>query len=165
MIDEIALKLREENLYPKDILSVVSSIKPSEQFIGFVNKVFAQFCRKHNQDALLTTFYGDMVKEWKSFFPPCQDQKAINLLLIHFPQKLVGHYKLGSIQDMANFQVRLNHIYNICTVTKTAIYTLYFIAHFIVYPLTSKLWFYTCNLSAETVKLDGYSLISYYKES
>ena len=113
MIDEIALKLREENLYPKDILSVVSSIKPSEQFICFVNKVFAQFCRKHNQDALLTTFYGDMVKEWKSFFAPCQNQKAINLLLIHFPQKLVGHYKLGSIQDIANFQVRLNHIHNI----------------------------------------------------
>ena len=119
---------------------MVSNINPSEQFIGFVDKVFGQFCRKHNnQDALLTTFYGDMVKEWKSFFPPCQDQKAINLLLIHFPQKLVGHYKLGSIQDMANFQVRLNHIYNICTVTKTAIYTLYFIAHFIEYPSTSKL--------------------------
>ena len=43
MIDEIALKLREENLYPKDILSVVSSIKPSEQFICFVNKVFPSF--------------------------------------------------------------------------------------------------------------------------
>ena len=122
---------------------MVSSIKPSEQFIGFFEKVFGQFCRKHKQDILLATFYRGMVKEWKGFFPPCQDQKPINLLLIHFPQTLVGHYKLGSIQDMANFQVRLNHIYNICTVTNTAIYTLYFIARFIEYPSTSKLLFYT----------------------
>ena len=98
MQSEITGKLSEENIFPKEILEVISTLNPTEEFFDFVKEVFSVFCRKCNQDQLLATFYKRMANDWKSFFPQCHDQKAINLLLIHFPQKLVGHYKAKQVR-------------------------------------------------------------------
>ena len=48
---------------------------------------------RHDQDKLLAMFYEEIIEEWRNFFPSCENQKAVNLLLIHFPQKLVAYYK------------------------------------------------------------------------
>ena len=96
IIAETVEKLREENIYPKEILDTISKLKPSESFLKFINKVFRLFCRKLNQDRMLALFYGEIIKDWRMYFPPCDNQKAINVLLIHLLQKLVVYHKLAS---------------------------------------------------------------------
>jgi hypothetical protein len=95
-IAETVEKLREENIYPKEILDTISKLKPSESFLKFITKVFRLFCRKLNQDRMLALFYGEIIKDWRMYFLPCDNQKAINVLLIHLPQKLVVYHKLAS---------------------------------------------------------------------
>ena len=85
--------LYEDNIFQKEMIELISSLKPSEEFLHFLKEVFATFCRKPNQDLLLATFYEKIAKDWRSFFPPCVDQRAINLFLIHVPQKLVVYHK------------------------------------------------------------------------
>lgn len=93
MIKEIISKLQEEKIFSKDVLGVLLNLKPSKKFVEFVNKIYVTFSNKHNQDKMLAVFYREIVKEWKTFFPNCDNQRAVNLLLIHFPQKLVSYYK------------------------------------------------------------------------
>ena len=83
---EIGEKIREENLYPEEIIKLVEGLKPSEQFLKFVSEVFSKFSRKCNQDAFMAKFYGEVYKNWKSFFPACDKQVAVNVLLINFPR-------------------------------------------------------------------------------
>ena len=45
---------------------------------------------------MLAMFYEEIVKDWKLYFPPCDNQIAINVLLIHLPQKLVSYHKTAS---------------------------------------------------------------------
>ena len=90
---EIGEKIREKNLYPEEIIKLVEGLKPSEQFLKFVSEVFSKFSRKCNQDAFLAKFYGEVYKNWKSFFPACDKQVAVNVLLINFPQKLIAYHK------------------------------------------------------------------------
>ena len=80
-------------LYPEAILTAITNVKPSEEFLAFIKTILGKFCRKQNQDVLLANFYKEIYMKWETFFPLCSDQKAINLLLIHLPQKLVGYYK------------------------------------------------------------------------
>lgn len=90
---EILKKLRDEKFYPEEILAAITNVKPSKEFLSFIQTIFSEFCRKRNQDVLLANFYKEIYLKCKTFFPSCSNQKAINLLLIHFPQKLVGYYK------------------------------------------------------------------------
>ena len=90
---EIVEKLRDEKLYPEAILTAITKVKPSEEFLAFIKTIFGKFCRKQNQDVLFANFYKEIYMKWKTFFPLCSNQKAINLLLIHLPQKLVAYYK------------------------------------------------------------------------
>lgn len=87
-VKEIATKLREEKIYPEEILIATFSVKPREEFVTFVREIFGRFCRKRKQEALLATFYQEIYNKWKSF-----RQKTVNLALVHFPQKLIGYYK------------------------------------------------------------------------
>lgn len=89
-------KLREESIYPEEVIDTLSKLRPSESFLALVRNVFDLFCRKRNQDAMLGLFYGKIIKEWREYFPPCDNQVAINVLLIHLPQKLVAYHKTGS---------------------------------------------------------------------
>jgi hypothetical protein len=90
---EIVEKLRDEKLCPEAILTAITNVKPSEEFLAFIKTIFGKFCRKQNQDVLLANFCKEIYMKWKTFLPSCSNQKAINLLLIHLPQKLVGYYK------------------------------------------------------------------------
>ena len=85
-----------QHIYPKPVIDTVSKQKPSENFLKFIRKVLGLFCRKRNQDAMLAMFYGEIVKVWKLYFPPCDKQIATNVLLIHLPQKLVSYHKTAS---------------------------------------------------------------------
>ena len=96
LCQEIGGKIREEKLYPEDTIKIVEGLKPSEAFVKFVSTAFSKFARKCNQDVFLTQFYGEIYKNWKAFFPACDDQKAVNVLLIHFPQKLIAYHKQSS---------------------------------------------------------------------
>ena len=109
VLNEIVKKLRAEEIYPKPILDTLSKLKPSENFLKFVTKVFDLFCRKRNQDAMLAMFYGEIVKDWKLCFPPCDNQIAINVLLIHLPQKLVSYHKTAS-NTHQNEEVRRRNV-------------------------------------------------------
>ena len=93
MVTEISSKLQEEKMFPDEMMKVLLTIRPSKQFVDFVNKLYVRFSNKNDQDKLLAMFYKEIVKEWKAFFPSCTNQKAVNLLLIHFPQKLVAYHK------------------------------------------------------------------------
>ena len=92
---EIAEKIREENIYP-EIIKIVEELKPSEEFLKFVSEVFSKFAQKCNQDTFLAKFYREIYKNWKSFFPASDNQVAVNVLLIHFPQKLIAYHKQSS---------------------------------------------------------------------
>lgn len=96
ILHETVEKLRAESIYPEEILDTISKLKPSKSFLNFISKVFGLFCRKRNQDAMLAMFYGEIVKGWRVYFPPCNNQKAINVLLIHLPQKLIAYHKNAS---------------------------------------------------------------------
>ena len=110
ILSEIVKKLLEEKIYPKAILDTLTNLKPSENFLKFVTKVFTLFCRKRNQDTMLAMFYGEIVKDWKLYFPPCDNQIAINVLLIHLPQKLVSYHKTAS-NTQQNEEVRRQNVY------------------------------------------------------
>ena len=109
ILKETVEKLREENIYSNTLIDTIFSLKPSDSFVEFICKVFSLFCRKRNQDAMLAMFYGDILKDWKDYFPPCSDQMAINVLLIHLPQKLVAYHKSAtSTQGQEHEQVCVN---------------------------------------------------------
>ena len=59
---EIYDKIREEKLYPEDIIKTVEGLKPSEEFVNFVSEVFSKFVIKCNQDIFLARFYGEIYK-------------------------------------------------------------------------------------------------------
>ena len=96
---EIAGKIRQEKLYPENIIKTVEGLKPSEEFVKFVSENFSKFARKCNQDVFLARFYGEIYKNWKKFFPASGNQIAVNLLFIHFPQKLVAYHKQTSTAE------------------------------------------------------------------
>ena len=96
ILHETVEKLRAESIYPEEILDTISKLKPSESFLNFISKVFGLFCQKRNQDAMLAMFYGEIIKEWRVYFLPSNNQKAINVLLIHLPQKLTAYHKNAS---------------------------------------------------------------------
>jgi hypothetical protein len=82
------------------MLDTKSNLKPSESFLKFVAKVFGLFCRKRNRDAMLSLFYGEIMKDWKAYFPPCDNQIAINVLLIHLPlQQGASKHFLGILLE------------------------------------------------------------------
>ena len=86
-------KIWEEKLYLEDTIKIVKRLKPSKAFGKLVSTAFSKFAQKCNQDIFLMQFHGEIYKNWKAFFPACNDQKAVNVLLIHFPQKLIAYYK------------------------------------------------------------------------
>ena len=91
ILRETVEKLREEDIYPEEILGTISNLKPSEPFLKFISKAFGLFCRKRNQDAMLAMFYGEIIKEWRVYFRPCNNQMAINVLLISNGIPKPGH--------------------------------------------------------------------------
>ena len=90
IVKAIVTSLKDENLYGEDLIATLFSLEPSEKFSTDVSVLFNEFCRKKNQDVLLEKFYTLIYSNWKEHFPSCDDQKAINLLLIHFPERLVA---------------------------------------------------------------------------
>ena len=96
---QIAEKIRDEKLYPADIIKTVEGLKPSEEFVNFVSEAFSKFARKCNQDVFLARFYGEIYKNWKRFFPASENQIAVNVLFIHFPQKLIAYHKQASTDE------------------------------------------------------------------
>ena len=90
IVEATVANLKDENLYGEDSIATLFSLKPSEKFSTDVSVLFNEFCRKKNQDVLLQKFYALIYWNWKEYFPSCEDQKAINLLLIHFPERLVA---------------------------------------------------------------------------
>ena len=95
---EIADKIQEEKFYPDDI-KMVEGLKPIVEFANFVSEAFSKFARKCKQDVLLVRFYGEIYKNWKRFFPASDSQIAVNVLFIHFPQKLVAYHKQPSTAE------------------------------------------------------------------
>ena len=53
ILRETVEKLREEGIYPEEILDTISSLRPSESFLKFISNAFGLFCRKRSQDAML----------------------------------------------------------------------------------------------------------------
>ncbi len=102
---EIGERIREEKLYPENIIKIVEGLKPSEAFVKFVREAFSKFARKCNQDVFLAKFYGEIYKNWKAFFPACEKQIAVNVLLIHFPQKLISYHKQSSTVTAGEVEV------------------------------------------------------------
>lgn len=90
IVKAIVASLKDENLYGEDLIATLFSLEPSEKFSTDVSVLFNEFCRKKNQDVLLQKFYALIYSNWKEYFPSCEEQKAINLLLIHFPERLVA---------------------------------------------------------------------------
>ena len=62
---EIAGKIREEKLYPENIIKTVDGLKSSEEFVKFISETFSKFARKCNQDVFLARFFGEIYKNWK----------------------------------------------------------------------------------------------------
>ena len=108
-IKEIAENLRDEKIYPKGIVTAASRLKPCVEFLDFVSEILNKFSRKCSQDVLLSVFYKEIYSKWKSFFPSCNDQKVVNLVLIHFPQKLIAYYKNAASVTTAEPEVILEH--------------------------------------------------------
>ena len=93
--------------YPEGIVTAASRLKPSVEFLDFVSEILNKFSRKRSQDVLLSVFYTEIYSKWKSFFPSCNDQKVVNLVLIHFPQKLIAYYKNAASVTTAEPEVIL----------------------------------------------------------
>ena len=87
---EIYDKIREEKLYPEDIIKTVEGLKPSEEFVNFVSEVFSKLGRKCNQDVFLARFYGEIYKNWKRFFPASDSFHSLSSEIGCIPQ--AGQY-------------------------------------------------------------------------
>ena len=85
LCQEIGGKNRDEKLYSEDTINIVKGLKLSEAFVKFVSIAFSKFAQKCYQDVFLTQFYGKIYESWRAFFLACDDQKAVVVLLIHFP--------------------------------------------------------------------------------
>ena len=93
---EIYDKIREEKLYPEDIIKTVEGLKPSEEFVNFVSEVFSkmQVCSKMQPRRFpgQISFMERSITIGKDFSQP-------QIHSIHFPQKLVVYHKQASTAE------------------------------------------------------------------
>ena len=80
---EIADKIREEKLYPEDIIKTVEGLKPSKEFVNFVSEVFSKFARKCNQDVFLASMERS-IRIGKDFSQPQTTRSLSTCFLLTF---------------------------------------------------------------------------------
>ena len=89
-IQEIAKTLKDEKFYPKKEIALVSSLLPSACFVKDMNGLLHKFCRKNDRDKFMKEFFGKMYGSWREYFHPCSDQKAVFLMVVNLPERLIA---------------------------------------------------------------------------
>lgn len=89
IIRDIGKYLSDESIYKKEHIAEIFGLRPSASFVSAMNDILKKFYGNRDQDKMLQRFYGETSKNWKEYFIPCEDQKIVNLMLIHLPERLL----------------------------------------------------------------------------
>lgn len=95
VIRDIDRYLADEKLHRKEHIAEVFKLIPSDSFVTFVDELLLKFKRKQNKDKFLKEFYGTTNSNWKEYFDLYVDKKIVFLMLIHFPERLIGFLEQG----------------------------------------------------------------------
>ncbi|KAK2567858.1 hypothetical protein P5673_007742 [Acropora cervicornis] len=88
LIQEIGKYLKDEKIYPLK-QDDEFTLKPTQSFLQDVNALLHKFYRKKDRDKFMKEFFGKMYGSWKYYFHSCNDHKAVFLMLVNLPERLL----------------------------------------------------------------------------
>ena len=88
LIQEIGKYLKDEKIYPLK-QDHEFTLKPTQSFLQDVNALLHKFYRKKDRDKFMKEFFGKMYGSWKYYFHSCNDHKAVFLMLVNLPERLL----------------------------------------------------------------------------
>jgi hypothetical protein len=84
-------------LYGDEIESSIKNVTSTEAFFNEVEPLYSKFCKNKNQDKLLKSFYGLMLKS--TTLLDLADSRITNLVMIHIPDHLISFYNISGRGD------------------------------------------------------------------
>ena len=90
IIKEIGKCLADAKMYPVEKVAQVSNLKPNESFLVDINTLSHRFHRKNDRDRFMKDFFSKMYGSWKEYFNPCDDHKAVFMMLVYLPERLIA---------------------------------------------------------------------------
>ncbi len=85
MIKEIGKCIADEKFYPDEKVAQVAKLRPSKSFLDDINTLLHRFHCKNDRDRLMKDFFSKMYGSWKEYFKPCDDHKAVFMMLVYLP--------------------------------------------------------------------------------
>jgi hypothetical protein len=90
MIKEIGKCIADEKFYPDEKVAQVAKLRPSKSFLDDIDTLFHRFHCKNDRDRLMKDFFSKMYGSWKEYFKPCDDHKAVFMMLVYLPERLIA---------------------------------------------------------------------------
>ena len=82
-----------EKLYGSAMNDLVNTASFTQALFNALFPLYADFCRKKNQDKLVGSFFSLMPQSCELL--KCESNKAANLIMIHIPDHIVGFYNIN----------------------------------------------------------------------
>lgn len=86
IVETIKQNIIDEKLYGDEVESSVKNVTATEALFKQVEPLYLKFCKNQNQDKLLKSFYGLMLKS--TTLLDFEDSHITNLVMIHIPGHL-----------------------------------------------------------------------------
>jgi hypothetical protein len=97
IVNTIKQNIIDEKLYGDEIESSIKNVTATEAFFNEVEPLYSKFCKNKNQDKLLKSFYGLMLKS--TTLLDLADSRITNLVMIHIPDHLISFYNISGRGD------------------------------------------------------------------
>jgi flagellin-specific chaperone FliS len=97
IVNTIKQNIIDEKLYGDEIESSIKNVTATEALFNEVEPLYSKFCKNKNQDKLLKSFYGLMLKP--KVDDSLADSHITNLVMIHIPDHLISFYNISGRGD------------------------------------------------------------------
>ena len=99
IVESIKSQIMREKLYGSAMNDLVNTASCTQAFFDALFPLYADFCRKKNQDKLVESLFSLMSQSCELL--KCESYKAANLIMIHVPDHIVGFYNINRARATA----------------------------------------------------------------
>ena len=99
IVESIKSQIMREKLYGSAMNDLVNTASCTQAFFDALFPLYADFCRKKNQDKLVESLFSLMPQSCELL--KCESYKAANLIMIHVPDHIVGFYNINRARATA----------------------------------------------------------------
>ena len=99
IVESIKSQIMREKLYGSAMNDLVNTASCTQAFFDALFPLYADFCRRKNQDKLVESVFSLMPQSCELL--KCESYKAANLVMIHVPDHIVGFYNINRARATA----------------------------------------------------------------